>query len=66
MTGGAVSNFASLGAIGPEVQAGVARRLGLVAMAVPLRNIADPFAELVLFLALLAANNGAIADESQS
>ena len=63
MTGGAVGNFASLGAIGPEVQAGVARRLGLVPMAVPLRNIADPFAELVLFLALLAASNGAIADE---
>jgi adenylosuccinate lyase len=63
MTGGAVGNFASLGAIGPDVQAGVARRLGLKPMAVPMRNIADPFAELVLLLALIGASAGQIADE---
>jgi len=63
MTGGAVGNFASLGDIGPAVQAGVARRLGLAPMLLPARNLADPFAELVLVLGLLAASGGAIGDE---
>ena len=63
MTGGAVGNFASLGEVGPAVQDGVARRLGLTPMAVPARNIADHFAELVLVLGILAATAGSIAEE---
>lgn len=63
MTGGAVGNFASLGAVGPAVQAGVARRLGLAPMAVPARNITDHFAELVLLLGMVAASSVAIAEE---
>ncbi len=55
MTGGAVGNFASLGAAGPAVQVGVAKRLGLTPMAVPARNIVDHFAELVLLLGMVAA-----------
>ncbi len=63
MTGGAVGNFASLGAAGPAVQVGVAKRLGLTPMAVPARNIVDHFAELVLLLGMVAASSVAIAEE---
>ena len=63
MTGGAVGNFASLGEAGPAVQEGVARRLGLVPMAVPARNIVDQFAELVLLLGMTAATAASIAEE---
>lgn len=63
MMGGAVGNFASLGAIGPAVQAGVAQRLGLAPMEVPSRNIVDHFAELVLLLGMIAASALAVAEE---
>ncbi len=63
MMGGAAGTFASFGDAGPAVQAGVARRFDVAPMAVPARNIADPFAELVLVLGMIAASGGAIADE---
>ncbi|MEN3280294.1 MAG: 3-carboxy-cis,cis-muconate cycloisomerase [Solirubrobacteraceae bacterium] len=63
MMGGAAGTFASFGELGPAVQAGVAERLGLGVMPVPARSIADPFAELVCVLAMLAATGGAIAAE---
>jgi adenylosuccinate lyase len=63
MMGGAVGNFASLGPIGPAVQAGVAARLGLTPMAVPSRASGDGFAEYVCTLALLAGTGGRIAAE---
>jgi adenylosuccinate lyase len=63
MTGGAVGNFASLGAAGPVVQAGVAERLGLTAMAVPSRAVVDSWVEYVSLLGLLAGTGGRIAGE---
>lgn len=63
MMGGAAGTFASLGSAGPRVQAGVAARLGLGSMLVPARSIADPFAELVCVLAMVAATGEAIANE---
>lgn len=63
MLGGAVGNFASLGAAGPAVQAGVAARLGLEPMAVPSRAVNDAMAEYVCVLALLAGTGGKIAGE---
>jgi 3-carboxy-cis,cis-muconate cycloisomerase len=63
MLGGAVGNFASLGPIGPVLQAGVARRLGLSPMKVPMRNIVDPLAELVLTMGMIAGTSGSIAEE---
>jgi 3-carboxy-cis,cis-muconate cycloisomerase len=61
--GGAVGNFASLGPIGPAVQADLAARLGLQPMAVPSRASGDGFAEYVCLLALLAGTGGRIAGE---
>jgi 3-carboxy-cis,cis-muconate cycloisomerase len=61
MTGGAAGTFAGLGSDGPAVQAGVARRLGLGPMTVPARSIADPFAEYVCALGMLASTSGRIA-----
>jgi len=43
MTGGAAGAFATLGEVGPAVQDGVAKRLGLTPMAVPSRSIVDHF-----------------------
>jgi 3-carboxy-cis,cis-muconate cycloisomerase len=63
MTGGAVGTFAALGAAGPDVQAGVAARLGLTPMTVPTRASGDGFAEYVMVLGLLAATGGRIAHE---
>jgi 3-carboxy-cis,cis-muconate cycloisomerase len=63
MTGGAVGNFASLGAEGPAVQADVARRLGLASMAVPSRAVVDSIAEYVGILGLIAATGGMIGGE---
>jgi adenylosuccinate lyase len=63
MMGGAAGTFASLGAIGPQVQAGLARRLGLGAMPVPARSLGDPFAELVCVLGMLAATGEVVAAE---
>src|SRR6185295_17191686 len=58
MIGGAVGTFASLGADGPRVQARLAERLGLRAMEVPSRSIADSLAEYVCVLALIAGTGG--------
>lgn len=66
MMGGAAGTFASLGDVGPRVQAGMAARLGLGSMRVPARSIADPFAELVCVLAMVAATGEAIAAEVYS
>jgi len=63
MMGGAVGNFASLGLIGPAVQADLAARLDLRPMAVPSRASGDGFAEYVCLLALLAGTGGRIAGE---
>jgi 3-carboxy-cis,cis-muconate cycloisomerase len=63
MLGGAVGNYASLGEQGPEVQAGVARRLGLAQMSVPARSVGDHLAEYVCLLGLLAATVGKMARE---
>ncbi|GGR19718.1 adenylosuccinate lyase [Deinococcus ruber] len=63
MMGGAVGNFASLGDIGPAVQRRVAERLGLTPMPLPARSLADPFAELVCLLGMLAGTGASVAGE---
>ena len=63
MLGGAAGTYASLGAQGPAVQAGIARHLGMGSMRVPSRAIGDHAAENVLLLGLLAATCGKIARE---
>ena len=63
MLGGAAGTYASLGAQGPAVQAGIARHLGLGDMAVPARSIGDHLAENICLLGLLAATGGKIGRE---
>ena len=63
MLGGGAGTFASLGAQGPAVQGGIARRLGMLPMTVPARTIGDHLAENVCMLGLLAATCGKIARE---
>ena len=63
MLGGAAGTYASLGAQGPAVQAGIARHLGMGSMAVPSRAIGDHGAENVMLLGLLAASCGKISRE---
>jgi 3-carboxy-cis,cis-muconate cycloisomerase len=63
LVGGAAGTFASLGDRAPEVQAGIAKRLGLSPMAVPARSIVDHFAEFVCLLGLLGATCGKIGRE---
>ncbi len=63
IVGGAAGSFASLGDRAPEVQDGVAKRLGLAPMPVPSRSIVDHFAEFVCVLGLLAATCGKIGRE---
>ena len=63
MLGGAAGTYASLGAQGPAVQAGIARHLGMGSMTVPSRAIGDHGAENVLLLGLLAATCGKIGRE---
>src|SRR5215471_6910896 len=63
IVGGAAGTFASLGDCAPEVQEGVAKRLGLAPMAVPSRSIVDHFAEFVCVLGLLGATCGKIGRE---
>jgi 3-carboxy-cis,cis-muconate cycloisomerase len=63
IVGGAAGTFASLGERAPEVQAGVARRIGLGPMSVPARSIVDHFAEFVCVLGLLGATCGKIGRE---
>jgi adenylosuccinate lyase len=63
MLGGGAGTFASLGAQGPAVQAGMAKHLGLLPMTVPARTIGDHLAENICLLGLLAATCGKIGRE---
>jgi 3-carboxy-cis,cis-muconate cycloisomerase len=63
MLGGGAGTFASLGKMGPLVQAGIARHLGFSSMQVPSRALGDHLAENVCILALLAATCGKIGRE---
>jgi 3-carboxy-cis,cis-muconate cycloisomerase len=63
MVGGAAGTFASLGDRAPDVQDGVAKRLGLAPMPVPARSIVDHLAEFVCVLGLLGATCGKIGRE---
>jgi adenylosuccinate lyase len=63
MLGGGAGTFASLGAKGPAVQAGIGKRLGMLPMKVPARTIGDHLAENICLLGLLAASCGKIARE---
>ncbi len=63
MLGGAAGTFASLGADGPAVQAGLARRLDLAPTPVPSRTHRDREAEYVCAMALFAGTAGKIGNE---
>jgi len=63
MLGGAAGTFASLGAEGPAVQAGIGKHLGMVPMSVPSRVIGDHLAENICLLGMLAATCGKIGRE---
>jgi 3-carboxy-cis,cis-muconate cycloisomerase len=63
LIGGAAGTFASLGDRAPEVQASIAKRLGLYPMAVPARSMVDHFAEFACVLGLLGATCGKIGRE---
>jgi adenylosuccinate lyase len=63
MLGGGAGTFASLGELGPKVQAGIGKELGFGTMAVPSRAIGDHLAENVCLLGLLAATCAKIARE---
>jgi 3-carboxy-cis,cis-muconate cycloisomerase len=63
MLGGGAGTFASLGAQGPAVQAGIAKALGMLPMRIPARTIGDHLAENICLLGLLAATCGKIGRE---
>src|SRR6185437_2675432 len=63
MLGGGAGTFASLGAMGPKVQAGIGRQLGFGSMRVPSRVILDHLAENICLLGMLAASVGRIGRE---
>ena len=63
MLGGAAGTFASLGAQGPAVQAGIGKHLGMQPMSVPARTIGDHLAENICLLGLLAATCSKIGRE---
>jgi len=63
MLGGGAGTFASLGKMGPPVQAGIGRQLGFGSMAVPSRALGDHLAENICILGLLAATCGKIGRE---
>ena len=63
MLGGGAGTYASLGKMGPKVQAGIARRIGFGSMQVPARTIGDHLAENICILGLLAATCGKIGRE---
>jgi 3-carboxy-cis,cis-muconate cycloisomerase len=63
MLGGGAGTFASLGAQGPAVQAGIGKALGMLPMQVPARTIGDHLAENICLLGLLAATCSKIARE---
>src|SRR5215469_15368767 len=56
MLGGGAGTFASLGAEGPAVQAGLARHLGMQPMRVPSRSLGDHLAENLCLFGLIAAS----------
>jgi adenylosuccinate lyase len=63
MLGGGAGTFASLGALGPKVQEGIGRRLGMRPMRVPARTIGDHLAENICLFGLVAASAGKVARE---
>src|SRR5437868_12107336 len=63
MLGGGAGTFASLGAEGPAVQAGMGKHLGMLPMRVPARTLGDHLAENICLFGLLAATAGKIARE---
>ncbi|MBS0243581.1 MAG: adenylosuccinate lyase family protein, partial [Proteobacteria bacterium] len=63
MLGGGAGTFASLGKMGPPVQAGIGKHLGFGSMAVPSRALGDHLAENICILALLASTVGKIGRE---
>src|SRR5579864_9370300 len=63
MLGGGAGTFASLGEMGPKVQAGIAKQLGFASMAVPSRTIGDHLAENICLLGMLSATCGKIGRE---
>jgi 3-carboxy-cis,cis-muconate cycloisomerase len=63
MLGGGAGTFASLGAQGPAVQAGIGKALGMLPMRVPARTLGDHLAENICLLGLLAASCSKIARE---
>ncbi|MGE0765841.1 MAG: adenylosuccinate lyase family protein [Hyphomicrobiaceae bacterium] len=63
MLGGGAGTFASLGEMGPPVQAGIAKHLGFGSMRVPSRALGDHLAENVCILAMLASTSAKIGRE---
>ena len=63
MMGGGAGTYASLGAQGPEVQARMAKHLGLSSARVPSRTHGDREAEYITTLALIAATSAKIGNE---
>src|SRR5438876_1787025 len=63
MLGGGAGTFASLGAQGPAVQAGMGKHLGMQPMRVPARTLGDHLAENVCVMGLIAATSTKIARE---
>src|SRR5262245_33623299 len=63
MLGGGAGTFASLGAQGPAVQAGLAKHLGMEPMRVPARTLGDHLAENLCLFGLLSATCSKIARE---
>jgi len=63
MLGGGAGTFASLGAQGPAVQAGMGKHLGMLPMRVPSRTLGDHLAENICLFGLIAGSAGKIARE---
>ncbi|HTV44959.1 MAG TPA: lyase family protein, partial [Stellaceae bacterium] len=63
MLGGGAGTFASLGALGPKVEEGIGRQLGMLPMRVPSRTLGDHLAENICLLGMLAATCGKIGRE---
>ena len=63
MLGGGAGTFASLGAQGPVVQAGLGKHLGMQPMRVPSRTLGDHLAENICLMGLVAATSAKIARE---
>src|SRR5579872_2704210 len=63
MLGGGAGTYASLGEMGPKVQAEIGKHLGFGSMTVPSRVILDHLAENICLLGMLAASCGRIGRE---